>query len=136
MTKKIKTKRKAKQTLAEFRAWLSGVEELQPEEWSPSSEQWLLIRARIDKIIDPEPEIIHITGAALGTNSKPEQPVTPGFVPAPVVGGVPPDVLVESGHAPANLPAPATEMPQPGGAPRSVTSNIDTTNGNYESGFI
>jgi len=43
-------KRKQKQTLKEFQAWLQGVEELQPEGWSPDADQWKLIRAKIDGI--------------------------------------------------------------------------------------
>lgn len=134
---KKRTKRKPKQTLAEFRAWLSGVEELQLDEWSPTREQWLLIRERIDKIIEPEPEIIHVNQGMPAPNRPVERPMVPGIIPPPpVIGGIPPDAIIESGNAPANIPPLPSEMPQPGAAQRSVTPNIDTTNGNYESGFI
>lgn len=39
------------QTLAEFRAWLEGVEELQDEDWSPNKSQWDLIREKINNIV-------------------------------------------------------------------------------------
>lgn len=46
--------RKKKQTLAEFRAWLRGVEELQPEAWAPDATQWNLIREKINNISEPK----------------------------------------------------------------------------------
>lgn len=41
-----------KQTLGEFRAWLSGVEEMQSDDWAPDLTQWRRIRARIDEITE------------------------------------------------------------------------------------
>ena len=46
----MKKKITKKITLNEFRAWLEGIEELQPNDWSPSKEQWKLIRNKIDYI--------------------------------------------------------------------------------------
>lgn len=46
-----------KLSLGEFRAWLSGVEEMQDEEWTPSASQWRTIRAKIEEVIDaPAPQ--------------------------------------------------------------------------------
>lgn len=40
-------------SLSEFRAWLSGVEDMQgSDDWSPTLDQWLKIRAKIDLIDD------------------------------------------------------------------------------------
>jgi len=133
----IKKKRKPKQTLAEFRAWLLGVEELQPEAWSPNRDQWLLIRERIDKIIEPAPEIIHAQKGIPAPNKPVERTLPPGFIPAPpMVGGIPTDAIIEQGAQVNTLTVTAPEMPNQGTAPRSVTPNIDTTDGNYKSGFI
>ena len=59
MTKTTKKKKitKKKYTLTEFQAWLTGIEEIQPDDWHPDFEQWRLIRERIAGII-PDVEII------------------------------------------------------------------------------
>jgi len=36
--------------MIEFRAWLSGIEDMQPDDWSPSRDQWIKIRAKIDSV--------------------------------------------------------------------------------------
>lgn len=52
-------KRKKKQdtivTLTEFKAWLTGVIEMQDDDWCPSPAQWIKIRDRIDALAEPEP---------------------------------------------------------------------------------
>ena len=53
-------------TLREFKAWLEGVEELQPDDWCPDLEQWKKIRSKINCI---SPETIH--------TNIPQQPVQP-----------------------------------------------------------
>ena len=52
MTKTVQQKKKStkKITLSEFRAWLSGVEEMQKLDWFPSAEQWQTIRDKINLI--------------------------------------------------------------------------------------
>lgn len=78
-------RRKQKQTLKEFRAWLQGVEELQPDKWHPDLAQWKLIRARIDGIKDevavPPPAVM----------SAPLEHVAPVLIPGvgtmPISGG-------------------------------------------------
>ena len=37
-------------TIKEFKMWLRGVEEMQPDGWSPSQQQWARIREKIDSI--------------------------------------------------------------------------------------
>lgn len=37
-------------TLDQFKSWLLGVEDMQPENWTPSNTQWKKIRAKIDEI--------------------------------------------------------------------------------------
>lgn len=44
--------RKTKISLKEFRAWLDGVEDLQPDDWAPTKDQWAKIRQQIDRIDD------------------------------------------------------------------------------------
>lgn len=34
----------------EFIAWLSGVEDMQPEDWSPNLEQWTRIRNKLNSV--------------------------------------------------------------------------------------
>lgn len=42
--------KKTKISLAEFKAWLEGVEDLQDDDWSPSKVQWEKIRQKIECI--------------------------------------------------------------------------------------
>lgn len=42
--------KKTKISLAEFKAWLEGVEDLQEDDWSPSKVQWEKIRQKIESI--------------------------------------------------------------------------------------
>lgn len=42
--------KKTKISLAEFKAWLEGVEDLQDDDWSPSKVQWEKIRQKIENI--------------------------------------------------------------------------------------
>lgn len=39
-------------TLIQFQAWLEGVEEMHPEDWCPTADQWKLIRNKIKTIIE------------------------------------------------------------------------------------
>jgi hypothetical protein len=92
MTYKAKNKRIS---LLEFRAWLQGVEELQPKDWFPNLEQWRLIRAKIDAVGakegSVEPEVVK--PAAKSTHNRTvalPQPTTPSGM-TPVIPVVPPD---------------------------------------------
>lgn len=42
-------------TIREFKMWLAGVEEIQPDGWSPDAMQWAKIRERIQMIDDTIP---------------------------------------------------------------------------------
>jgi len=118
-------------TLNEFRAWLEGVEELQVKGWTPSAAQWALIRAKIDNITIPKPvehpQPIQVAAPMMQAPHTNEQPLPPGMVPPPVMGGVP------SGQVTMSPEATAMMTTTPGG--KSVTPNIDTADGNYQSNF-
>jgi len=129
-------KRKIKQSLKEFRAWLQGVEELQSDEWCPNFDQWKLIRDKIDGIIE-EKVVVEKTAVpapapaynnAPPVYNVPAPALPPGFQPPPPVGGfVPTDV--EMTPAARQLLDPAAN----GG--KAVTPNIDTSDGNVSSPF-
>lgn len=116
-------------TLNEFKAWLEGVEELQDATWTPSATQWKLIRAKIDNI--KELPVAAVVPAIVAT----PQLTVPGVVhpgtfsvPPPIVGGIPAGQVVDmSPEAKALLNTSASG--------KSVTPDIDTTNGQYASGF-
>lgn len=120
-------KRIKKQSLLEFRAWLEGVEELQPDNWAPNANQWKLIRSKIDgikeKIVEKSAEqpVINNTYRQLQPEQRPTM-----MPPPPVAGGVPAgDVDM----------APTTkQMFNPDGG-RAKTPNIDSSDGNVDSPF-
>lgn len=158
MATKKKAGRKKKIPLAEFRAWLEGVEELQPDGWSPDKTQWALIRDKIDCIIIPEPAPQQATQHAPqrqpqymggGITPPPQHGLPPGVMPpppvpggVPVAPGVPPGAMVSQTPPPGvdgapgapNVPLPA-QGPVPGVAPTIKTPDIDTTNGGFNSSF-
>jgi hypothetical protein len=81
-TRKRRQKKPQKsQTLAEFRAWLDGVEELQDENWSPNKSQWDLIREKIDNIV-----INQVVPIQSNTPF-----VSPPQIPSSIPGGIPPE---------------------------------------------
>jgi len=139
---KKKAKRRTKQTLAEFKAWLEGVEELQAENWAPNHDQWQLIRSRINGIVEPAPEIIKEIVTQAPTNPMaPQQPapqhVNPAYAAPPVPSSIPNGTVVKTHDGSAYTPEPvqaAPQMPTNDGG-RSKTPNIDTTDGSYESSF-
>lgn len=147
-------KRAKKQTLSEFRAWLSGVEELQPADWAPDAAQWKLIREKIDNIAEPKNEGVDTEALTkliegLGNQPRPQMPSTyVSGAPNPQAAGIPPAPM-----PPAGVPAGPVEvgsgMPQPtqGSAvnlPPAPAVDIaeaakpkDTAeDGKYESSFI
>ena len=108
-----KRKTAKKQTLAEFRAWLEGVEEISGANWVPDKDQWKLIRDRIDKITEPEPEkvIVEKTAAAPAAAAAPR---AAGATPPPSAF-IPPAPVPQSSFDRAGVAG--TEMVSPGGAP-------------------
>lgn len=66
-------------TLGQFRAWLSGVEDMQDHDWTPSSTQWKKIREKIDAIEDDKPTY----PGSIPTNVYIPRGVVPLMEPAP-----------------------------------------------------
>jgi len=121
-------------TLAEFKMWLLGVEEMQDDGWVPSPDQWKRIRNRIDAIEEPiaQPMVYH------ATDTIPPYPIARGDVPQhpqpaqlDQVYGHPSAIL---GVSPTNQPTSPLFATGVNNA-LTKTPNIDTTNGNYQSGF-
>lgn len=135
-----------KYTLAEFKAWLEGVEEIQPNDWHPDLDQWRMIREKIGGIVVPPPPPI-IRQPAEPTSQH--VPVRPAMIPRPgqmvdpsvlpVTGDTPP-----SGAGGAPDMTPAAKAALSGKLPNEIatdpthgskTPNIDTMDGNYNSSF-
>jgi hypothetical protein len=101
-TKKTRKPRKKKlepQTLQEFKAWISGVEEMQPSDWIPSEEQWLLIRERIKKIYEEEYE---------ATDAQPFVPQHPIPRAQPMPQQIPSSLMAP--QIPSTIPAEASSL--------------------------
>lgn len=149
-TRKKTTKKPKPVTLSEFKAWLEGVEELQPEGWHPDASQWELVRDKMLSIIEPEYDAVPVPKqqAPVHTNPQPApvQPYNevvedmPQIIPGPPMqsSALPMDV------EPANIsmtpaakamlsgrPLPGT----PGPDGKVKTPNIDTSNGSYTTSF-
>ncbi len=122
---KRKRKRKQKQPLKEFKAWLQGVEELQPDDWCPNVEQWQLIRDKINGIVEEnkttEQQII-----TMQQQPKVYQQNKSLLAPPPPVGGVPGGAV--------DMTLAAQQMLNPTGN-TAKTPDIDTSNGNVTSSF-
>ncbi len=72
---------KKKVTLAEFHAWLEGVEEMHDEAWHPDPNQWKVIRNKIKTITEPAPE--NSKPAVVTTGQQLSLHPPGGFIPAP-----------------------------------------------------
>lgn len=107
-----KAKKNSKITLSEFRAWLSGVEEMQDDNWAPSQSQWETIRRKMDLIIEDE------------------APAAPAQVP--VVHQQP--VQYAQPQQPSAMPS-APVVSKPSNVGSGLTPDIDTSDGNYTSSF-
>lgn len=123
-------------TLNEFKFWLEGVEEMQPENWTPDARQWARIREKINTIgnnseitpVRPAPAHYHEAVLPVASDHQESFPVYSG-----------------SSFVPAN-PGAIRQAPQPVnnalfGSPGSPTipiktPNLDTSSGNYEPAFI
>ena len=130
-------------TLGEFRAWLQGVEELQPTGWAPDATQWKLIRKSIDNIVEDEPRVVERTYSnevrpAPYVPSAPPMPThmaPPGSVTAPPVvpGSVPVDAVIEMSDEARKLLGGTPGMP---GAPtKTKTPDVDSSDGSFASPF-
>lgn len=100
----------------EFRIWLEGVEEMQDDEWVPSSTQWKRIREKIDTIKDDQ-----VVVESVSVSSTVPQYATPAL------WDLPPQ---PSYNMPMNVAPPSHNIFQ-GGAPRPV----DSSGGAYTSEF-
>jgi hypothetical protein len=133
VVKKRKTFKNKKVTLNEFKAWLEGVEELQPDDWSPSYDQWELIRKKIGLIILNEtiPKNVPLRGHERNIENSemypPRQDQPTGLIPPPPVGGVP------NGEVNGITPKASNMLTSTG--EKTITPDIDTTDGNYASTF-
>lgn len=126
-------KRRQKQTLKEFRAWLQGVEELQADNWAPNREQWQLIRAKIDGIVEEKQIVEKIVQPATPVQpampaAVPPQGMTSMITPPPPTGGFPPADVEMTPAARAMLD------PSINGG-KVKTPDMDTSDGNVESPF-
>lgn len=148
-----KRRNKKKQTLAEFKAWMEGVEELQPDDWCPNAEQWKTIREKIKGIV--EEKVIGDTSKNSSQNTNTastpvfqpqpmpiQQPMVNGFVPPPQTpGGVPsnaPIVAPTAGQTPSNAPStPGAVNPMlvPGTAEKPTKTPDIVEDGPYHSSF-
>jgi hypothetical protein len=93
--KRGRVSRKKEISLIEFRAWLEGVEELQPSDWAPDATQWKLIRDKINKVVEsttppPAPEV-PIMQSEFNTNGVTMAPEVSGGVPSLPIVVVPPE---------------------------------------------
>lgn len=118
-------------TIKEFKMWLQGVEEMQPEDWTPDSRQWARIRQKINSIVDAPPASQQPgVGQVIGYRDPYAQPsVQPGPVQM-----APGGLSRPSGIAPApnnalfgNADSPTVPVKTP---------NVDSSSGSYEPAFI
>lgn len=126
-------------SLKEFRAWLAGVEEMQPPGWVPSAEQWETIRHKIG-LIEEAPtqnfnsarpqEFKQAAPPAFSQHAAPAWPVAPAVQAQPPQMEIPPDVLAKIQALNSGIPP---EMQGPDG--RIKTPDIDTSGGTFKSPF-
>lgn len=117
-----------------FKAWLSGVEDMQGADWTPSPEQWKKIRAKIDQITVPEEEV---SVAVV----QPPVYYPPGVRAVPAMHEIQqPPTYVNGGSLP---PLPNFQGPQLGAggslpafqAPGAGNNNPQLSDAPYESSF-
>lgn len=134
------TKRQSKKeyTLAEFKAWLEGIEELQPANWAPDSNQWKTIRDKLMNIVEEEVVVETHTPAPAPQQPvyrQPQMPAPAPMAPPPQGSALP---AVEPEMTPAAAAAVAGHLPAemvPSADGKVKTPNIDTSSGDYGSSF-
>ncbi len=142
--KKTYGKKKAGLTLGEFKAWLSGVEEMQPRGWVPDAAQWKTIRSKFEDIVEG-PRVSSTPAEGVGYNpanpfereARMSRPVS-GFNPPPTM--IPPQQPIElsNPNRPVESTNPMADISTPEGKKivgRVKTPNIDTSHGNYTPAF-
>jgi hypothetical protein len=119
-------------SLNDFRSWLQGVEDMQDDNWTPTSTQWIKIRQKIDCIEQqaslPNPPV-YPTGVRTASFQSPQPSIMEQqFIPAP---------------APMPFPSPTTGRvstfippPPPAHFDSTKTPDIDTSTGEYKPAFI
>ena len=114
-------------TVNEFKMWLQGVEEMQPDDWAPDSRQWARIRAKIDSIAAAE----SLAQQSFTRLQTPPAPVMQHSVPS----FAPPGGSMLSRAAPPS-PQPTNPLFSTESTQVPVkTPNIDTQGKPYESSF-
>lgn len=130
---KTTTSKTKKMSVREFKAWLSGVEEMQPEGWFPDVEQWKKIRDKISTLDETNVEDIPRKGMPAQApvrdvvGSRPPQ--VSQFPHRPNVGeGLNPPII-----SPVHMPA---IPPGPSALSDGKTPNLDTSKEPYKSPFV
>lgn len=117
-------------TIKEFKMWLRGVEEMQPDGWSPSQQQWTRIREKIDSIeegsIPPQQQVIYRDPVV-------QQPV---YQQPQQVVHAQPGLTAQRGAVLAPLPNNSLFGNADSPAIPVKTPNVDTSTGGYEPAFI
>jgi hypothetical protein len=127
-------KGKTKISLRDFKQWLAGVEDMQPEDWTPTRDQWLRIREQIDQIKEVV-EVVEDTPAPANVPVA-RQPAHPQVQTLPAIQPDQSSALERGRPAPMVAPTanPAMVTPESGGTAK--TPDIDTSGGDgYRSGF-
>lgn len=108
-------------TVKEFKMWLDGVEEMQPEGWTPDQRQWTRIREKINSIGE---------STSVQRNPAPQPEIR--YEQAPLV------YQTGSGLRPAPAPAPVNPLFGNADSPSIPvkTPNTDTSTSPYEPPFV
>ena len=135
-------KKKLGLTLYEFRAWISGVEEMQPNNWVPDAGQWKTIRSKFNDIVEG-PAVVNRT---INNNPFDQEPRSvrqagpSGFVaPQPTMRAPSQPIELHNPNRPVETPNTMPDLNSGEGAKKMVgrvkTPNIDTSSGNYTAAF-
>lgn len=119
-------------TVKEFKMWLEGVEEMQPEGWLPDARQWSRIREKINSIEETVAQQ-QAPQQSFALPPVPQQPIqrqTPAIQAGPSM--MPPPAAAHTAR-PGNLAGPFANPDSPQMPVR--TPNIDTQGKPYESSF-
>lgn len=143
-------------TVNEFKNWLSGVTDFQPEDWSPDLNQWKKILAKIEELDDVQPVVPKATtvleaepiavAAVAQTNEPPvtnpenkkKSPIVhlddDEGVDLPPIKKVERQVEVHRNSKPSVIEENGRKIIDTGTVHK--VKNIDTSDGNYQSTFV
>jgi hypothetical protein len=116
-------------TIREFRMWLAGVEEMQPSNWVPDERQWVIIRNKLETVLDT-PIVAHVAPHVVHAPVVPPEPIYREV--GPVVHSTP-GLSMVTPVAPAHNAALFANADNPTSPVR--TPNVDTSTGGYNSAF-